>query len=96
MTVRFRKKTEERTNWVEKGLDICWAEKRTKVPLPPFPLYQDKSLQIANCVIPLVYINFSPTAYFSLLSEKHLSAWNYCRAGASVETQTVVNLLDVC
>lgn len=63
--------------------------------LPPPRRYQDKFPLIANCVILLFYINFSPTGYFSLLSGKHLSTWNYYSARASGETQTVVNLVEL-
>lgn len=80
----------------ERGsLDICQTEKRTKLLLPSVSRYQDKSPLIANCVILLFYINFSPTGYFSLLSGKHLSTWNYYYARASGETQTVVNLVEL-
>lgn len=57
-----------------------------------FSCSQDKFPLIANCAILLFYINFSPTGYFSLLSGKHSSTWNYYCARASGETQTVVNL----
>lgn len=56
---------------------------------------QDKSPLIANCVILLFHINSSPTGYFSLLSGKHLSTWNYYSAGASGGAQTEVNLAEL-
>lgn len=60
-----------------------------------FSFHQNEFPLITNCVILLFYINFSLTGYFSLLSGKHLSTWNYYRAGASGETQTVVNLVEL-
>lgn len=66
----------------------CLPERRGR----SFFCYQDKFPLIANCAILLFYINFSPTGYFSLLSGKHSSTWNYYCARASGETQTVVNL----
>lgn len=63
--------------------------------LPPAPCFWDKSSLIANCAIPLVCINFSPTGYFSLLLGKHLSTWNYYCAKAPGEIQTAVNLVEL-
>lgn len=71
------------------------AERRTRLLLPPASCHQDKSPLITNCAIALVYINFSPTGYFSLLSGKHLSSWNYYGARPSGGTQTVVNLAEL-
>lgn len=94
MTHRLREYRRRSTSELD-GLDICQTEKRTKLLLPSISCKQDKSPLIANCVILLVYINFSPTGYFSLLSGKHLSTWNYYCARASGETQTVVNLVEL-
>lgn len=85
-----------RTSTSEQGsFDICQTEKRAKLLPPPVSGYRDKSPLITNCAILLVCINFSPTGYFSLLSGKHLSTWNYYCARASGETQTVVNLVEL-
>lgn len=93
MTHRLRRYRRMSTSQ-HRCLDIC-QQKRTKLLPPCISCYQDKSPLITNCVILLVRINFSPTGYFSLLSGKHLSTWNYYCARASGETQTVVNLMEL-
>lgn len=81
------------TSTSERGRpDIRPTENRIK---PSFSYYQDKSPLITNCAIPLFYINPNPTGYFSLLSGKHLSTWNYYCARAPGETHTAVNLVEL-
>lgn len=104
---RGLRKRRRRSASEQRSPDTCQTEKRTKLSCllspppathlhpPPRPHDQDKFPLIANCVILLFHINSSPTGYFSLLSGKHLSTWNYYSAGASGEAQTVVNLAEL-